>query len=752
MILFSLFLLSLFYSGPFALAAGISQQLLQDDPDRPWHITADEVSHDLKNDQYTASGNVIIQKKDRKLTADFVRFDHRSMKAVATGRVMLTTGEDIVRGSRIEIDLKTETGTVYDGTLFIKENHFYIHGAKIQKVGKNTYTVERARITTCDGETPAWKITGRNLKITIEGYGTVNHAALWAKRVPVLYSPYLVFPVKIKRQSGFLLPQFGISERKGVAYLQPYFWAISENSDATFYFQHMQERGEKVGAEYRYILRDLSKGAAMADGLYDRKVDDGTRDSSEKWGYPDDEVLRPNNDRYWFRAKHDQKLPYRFSGKLDLDIVSDQDYLNEFRSGYTGFDDTNAYYYETFGRALDDYNDPIRVNRLNLNRIWPSYSLNAEVRWNDDVIYRRQKIGLPPLQQLPFVGFDASKQQLFRSPFYFDLTSSYVHFYQQAGRKAHRGDLYPRVYLPYKFKNYLSIEPSAGLRGTAWYISELEDPALDHERTFSRNIYDLKLDLTSDIYKVFNLKLKSVDRIKHALRPQIVYLYIPDQDQDRYPFFDAVDRIEPQNLITYSLSNTFTSRSAAKAPPAPPAPKTADPSPSEFSYHQFSRLKLEQSYDINKANDNEPEPFSPISGEFDFVINRYFSFISDASWSPYESRFLSHNLATSIADRRNDRLFVEHRYTRGENESLYGDILLNVTGGLSAYASYERNILDDRKIASGVGVRYKAQCWAVDVRYIDEETDRKFEFLISLYGLGEAGTSIAGRAIETPFQ
>jgi LPS-assembly protein len=77
--------------------------------------------------------------------------------------------------------------------------------------------------------------------------------------------------------------------------------------------------------------------------------------------------------------------------------------------------------------------------------------------------------------------------------------------------------------------------------------------------------------------------------------------------------------------------------------------------------------------------------------------------------------------------------------------------LLNITNELSAYASYERNILEEKKIESGVGILYKAQCWSLDVRYIDNESDRKIEFFISLYGLGEVGTSIAGRTIETPF-
>lgn len=741
-----------FFLFPDPAVAQTPDRFSRDDPEKPWHITADEIKYDETDDLYIAEGTVVITKDEKRITADSVRFDHKAMKVLAVGNVIITTEEDILSGHRVELDLKTETGTIHDGTLFLKENHFYIRGAKIQKTGESTYSAENVSISTCDGQAPDWKITGRNLQVTIEGYGTLTHAALWAKKLPVLYTPYLVFPVKLKRQSGFLLPQLGFSDRKGFEYIQPYFRAISDSTDATFYLHHMDERGEKIGAEYRYVLRDLSKGTARYDFLDDRQIDDGTGDSSKDWGYKDDAILRPNSDRYWFRMKNDQKLPHNFNAKIDLDIVSDQDYLTEFKTGYTGFDETSTYFFDTFGRGLDDYNDPTRVNRLNINRIWPSFSLNAETRWNDNVIYRRQKISDPPLQQLPYIGLDASKQPLWDGPFFFDLNTSYTYFYREEGAKGHRGDIYPRFYLPYKLKNYLAIEPSLGVRSTTWYTDPEETDPRDENRFDQRGLYDVRLDLSSDLHNVFTVKLKDIDRIKHTLRPQVVYEYIPHIDQDQFPSYDSIDRILEKNLLTYSLVNFFTSRSKKIIDQTQADPKKQDSGYSPYLYHQFSRLKLQQSYDINKANDHEPEPFSPISGEFDWVLSNFFSLQADARWNQYRSEFLTHNIAASFSDSRGDRLFVEHRYAQAQSETIYTDLRVNLTHGLSAYTSYERDILDDKKIQSRLGFIYNAQCWSLNVRYTDQEADRKFEFIISLRGLGEAGTSIAGRSIETPFK
>ncbi|MEA3429382.1 MAG: LptA/OstA family protein, partial [Thermodesulfobacteriota bacterium] len=246
------------------------ERLFDDDPAEPWHISADEISFDKKTDQHVAKGNVAITKKNKRLTAAFVRFDHKTMEVLAVGHVTMTAGEDVLVGDRMEMDLEAEIGTVYNGTVFIKENHFYIKGDKIQKTGKDSYAVGKGSLTTCDGDYPAWKITGRNLKVTLEGYGFVDHAALWAKKIPVLYTPFLVFPVKLKRQSGLLPPQVVYSERKWEEYIQPFYWAINESSDATLYYHHIGRRGDKIGFEYRYVLDEKSKGTLMYDFLQDR--------------------------------------------------------------------------------------------------------------------------------------------------------------------------------------------------------------------------------------------------------------------------------------------------------------------------------------------------------------------------------------------------------------------------------------------------------------------------------------------------
>ena len=171
-----------------------------------------------------------------------------------------------------------------------------------------------------------------------------------------------------------------------------------------------------------------------------------------------------------------------------------------------------------------------------------------------------------------------------------------------------------------------------------------------------------------------------------------------------------------------------------------------------YTYRQFLRLKLEQSYDIDKAQEDDPEPFSPVYGELQLAPGRYLSMQADATWSQYENDFISHNVAANIRDKRGDRLFAEHRYERDSSRSIYYHLLLRVSGGLSAYTEHERNLHDEKDIKQGIGLLYKAQCWSIELSYTDEENDRRYAFMINLYGLGESGSEVAGRQMETLFQ
>ena len=772
----AIFLLFIFSSPSFSQNL---KDLVEDQSgDTPWNISADSIFYDDQASLSVAKGHVTIERGDTRLFADSIRYDPVAMTAQAEGNVLLVTGSDQLVCQRMTIDLNTETGTLYDGSVFLSDGHFYIKGDKIEKTGADSYQAEKATVTTCDGKRPDWKLTTRKLNITVEGYGKATHAALWAKSIPVFYTPFIAFPVKIKRQTGLISPRIGTSVRKGLTYEQPFFWAINDQSDMTVNYNYMEKRGHQYGLEYRYLLSRQAKGMLMFDWLDDAKVDDGKGDNSDNWGYNDGvtaiDRIRPNHKRYWFRMKHDQPLFAGYTAKLDLDVVSDQDYLAEFKETNTGFLRSREVYQNFFGRDFDDYTDISRKNTINVSKTWTYYNLNAGASWTDNVVNRNLDLNDPTVQYLPSIDFNGSKHRLGKTPLNLTLSSQYANLYRQdrLGERtvtdSHRIDLNPRIYLPFNVGNYLNIEPSLGARETAWLPTENEDPQEKNDPT-GRELWDARLDLSNAFYRIFKPKIGTIDRIKHDIKPELTYQYLPRVDQDEYPHFDIVDRIPSKNLITYSLTNTFTYRKHQLKPAKKDHPNIPSPAP---IYHQFARLYLEQSYDLSdgqdpykclRYNDNEgiyeedcgDYPFSEVYGRFEFTPQQFFSLDTDAKWSLYDSEFKTGNLTLNMWDQRQDRLKLEYRYAQrttipnatdsddNTKESFYTNANLKLTNQLSLFGLWERDLSDlstNRELEYGGGFIYSAQCWSVEAFHTVAGNDHRYSFLLDLYGLGKIGT------------
>lgn len=704
-----------------------------------WHISAVKLRYDQKKDLYIATGNVLITGGKTRLEADYLKFSNTTKNVFASGHVLLISGSDTITCNSLKLNLASEIGTIYRGTVFIQKNHFYLKGNKIQKTGRSTYRSDRASITSCSGKNPDWKIKGKNVKITIEGYGYASNVTLWAKKLPVFYTPFFLFPGKTKRQTGLLIPRVSFSDRKGFEYEQPLFLALSRSTDATLYSDYMGERGLKLGIEYRYLLNNGSRGVFFYDFLNDNKIDDGTSATSD-FSY-DTTPVRTNHDRYWLRMKNNQNFGAGWNAKLDIDLVSDADYLHEFRDGYTGFDETKKYFDHTFGRSIDDYDDTTRRNSLNINKAWSNNSLNMTFDWYDNVIARQMNVDDTTLQTLPSIEFTKTKQQISKTPLYVELDSEYHNFYRKDTTDSlingQRGNIYSRIYLPFRLKNYLSIEPSAGVRETIWYSDKPKTDSSSSHTFDHREMYDLGLKLSTEMSKIFTLNNSFAEKIKHELVPEIDYTYIPNVNQNDFPYFDSIDRITKQNTLTWILTNRFTSR---KQIPSSSVNHGEEFKKNRYIYREFTWIKLSQSFDINKEKSGAPRPFSDISADSEFSPYDFIVLNADAEWSPYDNEFTSQDTGMSLKDNRGDILHSEYRYKKSISESLYTRLDIKMTTRLNAWISYEKNLLENERIETLTGFDYHRSCWSFRLSYDDKPGDRSFAFMVTLSGIGGFGT------------
>ncbi len=728
-----LFIILCFYYTLILSGNPVSASPVPENPEEiSWHISAMKVTFDKKRNLYIAQESVVITGGRIRLEADYIEFSNDTKDAAARGNVILISGEDSISCNAMTLNLETQTGVIDKGTIFMEKNHFYIRGEDIKKRGPSTYSAKTGSVTSCKGDSPDWKITGENINVTVQGYGSAANTILWAKQLPAFYTPYLIFPVKTQRQTGLLFPRITTSERKGIELEQPLFIAISKNADASIYTDYMSERGVKLGTEFRYILNSRTKGSVYFDFLEDQKNDDGT-DQTENYSFSST-PRRTNQDRFWFRMKHNQELPEGFDIKLDIDVVSDEDYLHEFKSGFTGYNQTKAYFENEFGRSIDEYDDHIRKNWFNISKSWSSYLFNAEVLWYDNIRSRQQDEEDTTLQTLPALEFDAAKQQIAASGLFYSLDSEFRSFYREDTTDAlvtgQRTDIYPKIYLPIKLGNTFYFEPSVGGRQTMWFTTDFTDINGSSDNFRTREIYDIGAALSTKLNKIFTPDSDSSTNILHEVIPRLEYEFTPDILQEDLPYFDTLDRVEGKNQVTWSLTNYFISRKST----------ISDEGKERIAYDDLAYFKLYQTWDIKKEQENESEPFSDIFLDMELNPWNFLHLDLDLAWSPYDNHFNTLNIGNTLKNKKGDSIRSEYRYLTGQSESLYSEINLNITDELSSFCSIEHNLKEKKSVETRAGLTLKKSCWTLDLYFSQSPDETTVSFLINLHGIGEFGT------------
>jgi LPS-assembly protein len=435
-----------------------------------------------------------------------------------------------------------------------------------------------------------------------------------------------------------------------------------------------------------------------------------------------------------------------------------------------GFEDSSVYFNRFFGRTLDDYDDPIRTNSLLVSKSWARFSLNAEADWYDDV--RKGQNWKETPQILPVINLTAPKQQLGTSSFFGNLNTQYIDYWKDRGYGVQRTDIYPRVYYPIGLPPYLTIEPSAGLRETVWdqYKSDAAD-AWSSDQYFHRELYDARLALFTDFSRSYNVDQGDLKRIRHAVRPELSYTYVPEVEQEDLPLIDSKDRIENRSRIAYSLTNTLTSKSLvapqvqeARARESQPRQETLRETvetevPSDYDYRDVMRLKVGQYYDLARHF----HPFSPFFGKLQFFPAGRISLDSEVAYNVYEQSFDRYNIGLSLSARQKDRLTVSYRYDRDplaverldeyDNQQeiflqpptdnkkvdyLLTELRLGLTERFTLITSYE-NDFEDGSTTYGAGFALDSQCWTLETLAIYGTDDIGFEMRIRLKGIGEFG-------------
>jgi len=668
---------------------------------------------------------VVIRKGDQVLHAEEATYRQKTGMVSVRGNVRLEAGGDVLRGDSGWFDLNRQVGRIEGGRLFLARNHYYVRGDLVEKTGPDTYRVRNCVVTTCDGPVPAWSISGSEVEVTLEGYGHVTHAAFRVRDWPVLYFPYMVFPAKTKRQTGFLPPRAGYSTRNGVEGELPFFWAVSDQVDATFYPHYMSRRGYEQGVELRYRQGEESGGVFLFDLLQDRKDKDMTDE--------DDLAISPykrtNRTRYWFRGRADQEFPLGVTGHLDADLVSDQDYLRELGKDLFGFD-SHADPASRSGRSLEEESSPTRRSALRLDRDGEDYSLQGLASFHQRPERPREDMTAQPLGG---VYFSLLPRKWGKWPGFFRAETDYDYVWREAGSKGHRTWVAPEVTFPFWFlDDRLVAETSLLYEYNRQWVDEGRDFGNEQR---SRRAYEGRANLSFQAERLFDGRWGDAERLRHKVTPSLRYRYrVHHAPEEASPWFERVDASSVVNGIvnelTFSLENALDARLRRQEKAA--------------RYARWCTFDLSQTYDLVEAQRNrgpDRRPFKPLAASLNVFPDDDLDLRGSITWNHYdkiiETSQLSMVLSVPRSGGRTDHYELDYLYAVEDEKTLSFSADIFLLWGFSAGMALSRDLRLGKDISRSLRLGYNSQCWGID--FVVEKQYRETRFLVvfDLLGLGE---------------
>ncbi|MGN6312373.1 MAG: LPS-assembly protein LptD, partial [Rhodanobacteraceae bacterium] len=210
-------------------------------------------------------GDVRLQRLDELLHADRIDYTKDTTAYLAEGNVRYQDRSQLFSASRMQGTTSPEHGVADNVRFQMLTSRGNGDARQVTVVDQDHAIYSQGSFSTCDPSDRVWEI--RSSQMTADqttGVGRAHNVTLRLKGVPILWLPYMRFPINHERQSGFLYPRFGNSSHSGFYFAWPYYFNLAPNYDATLTPGMYSDRGFMLGTEFRYLVGS-SAGILQAD-------------------------------------------------------------------------------------------------------------------------------------------------------------------------------------------------------------------------------------------------------------------------------------------------------------------------------------------------------------------------------------------------------------------------------------------------------------------------------------------------------
>lgn len=482
-------------------------------------------------------GHAELRRGDTVIRADRLDYDLPQDLARASGQVRINRAGDVYEGRELELHVAASQGFFDAARYRFLATQTHGQAARLEFIDHDRTLVHEGSYTSCERDDsaswqPGWVLRARRLYIDRQqDTATAEGAVLEFLGLALPAPARISFPLSNKRKTGLLAPTLGLDSRDGLSYLQPWYWNIAPNRDATLRAALMTRRGVNLGVGLRY-LEPAYSGQLDADWMLADRLRQRAR-----WG---------------FSGQHQGGWNTPIGGlglNLKLQRVSDDNYWRDFGRAAEPLRQRLLPGDATFNWAQGDATATLRTLKWQTlqdpaSPIVPPYDRMPQLQWR----YAPTQLGAGLDAQLEL---DSTRFQAARA-----LTG------QPNAQRSHARAQISRPFLaPAGF-----VTPRLQLHSTQY---QFDAPLSDGARTASRSVPTFSLD--SGL--LFERQTSYLGRdFLQTLEPRAFYTYTPYRDQSRLPVYDTAandfnfatiytenafggnDRIADNNLLTMGLT------------------------------------------------------------------------------------------------------------------------------------------------------------------------------------------------------
>lgn len=648
------------------------------------------------------TGGVVVQRGDKLIGADHANYDSESRSLHMEGNVRFEDpGTEIVSNSA---DFAYDTGQIrFESAEFrLAANNSRGKASLLQISQNGTLDLEQVSYTTCPPGSNAWLLLAGDVELdTAAGVGTARNVKLIFQGVPILYTPYLSFPLGDARKSGILTPTVGSAGRSGNEIGLPYYWNIRENYDATFSPRFLTNRGFQLGTEFRYLTK-RSDGEATFDVL------------------ANDDLV--NKSRRFSALKHRTRFNNGWRNLIDFRKVSD------------------TRYFEDLGGSLS----LASITHLNRNLQfdffgdhWTLFGQVQEYQTLDETIAEADK----PYRRLPQLRVSANYPDQFLG-LNFSFDSELVNFDRNTGVTGWRFNAAPTIALAIEKSGWF-VKPEVTLQHTRY---DLEDRLPGEKNSPNRTVPIASIDTGM----ILERTLKRSRGLVQTIEPRLLYVHVPFRDQTALPVFDTispdlnfvqlyqknrflgVDRVGDTDQLSLGITTRIMDIDSGK----------------ELFSATFGRIR-------NLSDQQVSLPGEPPLGrqqsdyiaELRFLLYDNLNFDIGHQWGPSGRGTTQSEARIQYRPQSNKVLNLAYRFRRESIEQVDVSWSWPLNKKWNFVGRYNFSLRDDEILERFIGIEYESCCWGLRIvsrRFLSTrggERDSAFIVQLVLKGMGSIGTN-----------